>query len=201
MTKINVGKHVLNCDSIERVDFKELLGGKKAHIFYSDPPWGDGAMKYWVTLNKKDTGIAYEPMTYGRLLEVLVRIVKENVDGYVFIETGKRWEEQTRIALESFAYNVRVHNTFYKCGTKFNPCVLFSCSTRPELFFVDVLDGLYGLAQVKRAIKSVAVPNTILLDPMCGMGYSARTAKEYDMIFVGNEFNAKRLLKTKEKLL
>ena len=34
-------------------DFMPLMQQEKADIFYSDPPWGIGNLKYWQTLNVK----------------------------------------------------------------------------------------------------------------------------------------------------
>ena len=40
----------------------------------------------------------------------------------------------------------------------------------------------------------------IVLDPMCGMGYTARACIKRHLTFYGNEINEKRLQKTAEKL-
>ncbi len=49
MNKIIIGKHTVSNEDVQAVNFSELLGGEKAHILYTDPPWGDGNMKYWCT--------------------------------------------------------------------------------------------------------------------------------------------------------
>jgi DNA modification methylase len=48
----------------------------------------------------------------------------------------------------------------------------------------------------KNCIKAVAEEGAIVLDPCCGMGYTARAAVANKMRFRGNEFNSKRLQKT-----
>ena len=50
-----IGKHTINCQTINEVNFNTLLEGRKANILYSDPPWGDGNLKFWATMNKKQT--------------------------------------------------------------------------------------------------------------------------------------------------
>jgi 16S rRNA G966 N2-methylase RsmD len=32
----------------------ELMEGDKADFIYSDPPWGQGNLTYWQTMNKKN---------------------------------------------------------------------------------------------------------------------------------------------------
>ena len=49
-------KHSLLNKSIETIDFHNWLKDKKAYVFYSDPPWSDGNLKYWATLNNRQTG-------------------------------------------------------------------------------------------------------------------------------------------------
>ena len=53
MKTIKIGKHTVSNEDVQHVDFNKLLEGSKAHILYTDPPWGDGNMKYWCTLNKR----------------------------------------------------------------------------------------------------------------------------------------------------
>ena len=52
MKTIKIGKHTVSNEDVQNVDFNKLLNGEKAHILYTDPPWGDGNMKYWCTLNR-----------------------------------------------------------------------------------------------------------------------------------------------------
>jgi predicted methyltransferase len=40
----------------------------------------------------------------------------------------------------------------------------------------------------------------IVLDPMCGMGYTAQAAIKYGLAFRGNELNSVRLQKTIDRL-
>ena len=50
------------------------------------------------------------------------------------------------------------------------------------------------------AVAPFAVPGGIILDPMCGMGYTAEAAKSNRMRFRGNELNQHRLDKTIARL-
>jgi hypothetical protein len=196
-----IGNHAVSCNSVENVNFSELLNGKKARIFYSDPPWGDGNAKYWATINKRHTGQVVEPLKYKEIIEIIKKTIVENVDGYIFIETGNRWLEETLEIIKPVVHNIKIHNLVYKSGSKMLPNPLISCSTSRDLVFPACLDGMSGLDVPKAAIQSVAKPDEIVLDPFCGMGYTAQAAIDNGMLFAGNELNAKRLQKTIAKLV
>ncbi len=199
-----IGIHTVSNNDINKVDFTKLLEGKKAHILYTDPPWGDGNMKYWCTINKRMTGANHEPLSYSSLILLIKEIIRNNVDGYVFIETGKKWLDSTLKELDDVIFNKQVFMLTYKAGSSIleNPVIVGS--TRPENLLPTGLNDLEGALDensLKIAIPLLAKENAILLDPCCGMGNSARSAIDNNMVFVGNEFNAKRLDKTVASLL
>ena len=191
-------KHVVSNEDIQNVNFNKLLKGEKAHILYTDPPWGDGNMKYWCTLNKRHTGKEIEPMSYERLVNIIKGIIKNHVDGYVFLETGNKWLDKTLSDVKEVLYNEKVYLLRYKSGSNLltNPVIVGT--TRPDLFLpnLDEIEGAIDEVSLKIAIPLLAKKGAILLDPTCGMGNSARSAIQNNMRFVGNEFNSKRLEKT-----
>ena len=66
----------------------------------------------------------------------------------------------------------------------------------------EALTDSYGYKTVNLAFERLApsikklTDNPIVLDPCCGMGYSAQAALDYGFSFRGNELNRKRLDKT-----
>lgn len=46
MSIINVGKHKVRHGDVND-DLSPLLGNDKIRLMYSDPPWGEGNIKYW----------------------------------------------------------------------------------------------------------------------------------------------------------
>ena len=190
MIKI-IGKHKVSCNSIELVDFNSFLDGKKARVLYTDPPWGDGLMKMFATMNKKMTGKTGN-ITFSRMLDSLISIIKNNVDGYVFIEMGRNFGEETLSIIEPYLYNVKLHIVVYGKGTS----VLISGTTRSDLELDIDLNGLSGLEIINKSLRGLVKPNDIVLDPMCGLGLTAKIVKKLGCSFYGNEMNEARLLKT-----
>lgn len=199
-----IGEHTVNCSNILTANFDELMNGEMADIFYSDPPWGQGNIKWWETKHFKDTGTDRSNTTLddmlGRVFDVATRYAKE----YIFIEYGKRWSDLIKqYGVSRGLYYAGGVETLYRTGKGLLPLDihLFTKSgiNVPQAYF----DSIYHLADYKAVIAAVtpfAVPGGILLDPMCGLGNSARIAVELGMRFRGNELNGIRLKKAKNKL-
>ena len=198
MKTIKIGKHTVSNEDVQHVDFNKLLEGSKAHILYTDPPWGDGNMKYWCTLNKRHTGQEIEAMSYKTLIKIIKDMIKDHVDGYVFLETGNKWLDETLEDVKDVIYNEKVYSLRYKSGSKLltNPVIVGTTNPNLVLPNLDALEGAIDEHSLKIAIPLLAKEGAILLDPTCGMGNSARSAIQNKMRFVGNEFNSKRLEKT-----
>ena len=198
MKTIEIGKHTVSNEDVQNVDFNKLLKGSKAHILYTDPPWGDGNMKYWCTLNKRHTGQENEAMSYKTLIKIIKDMIKNHVDGYVFLETGNKWLDETLEDIKDVIYNEKVYSLRYKSGSKLltNPVIVGTTNPNLVLPNLDALEGAIDEHSLKIAIPLLAKEGAILLDPTCGMGNSARSAIQNKMRFVGNEFNSKRLEKT-----
>ena len=202
MKTIEIGKHIVSNEDVQNVDFNKLLEGSKAHILYTDPPWGDGNMKYWCTLNKRHTGQEIEAMSYKTLIKIIKDMIKNHVDGYVFLETGNQWLDETLEDIKDVIYNQKVYSLRYKSGSKLltNPVIVGTTNPNLVLPNLDALEGAIDEDSLKIAIPLLAKEGAILLDPTCGMGNSARSAIQNKMRFVGNEFNSKRLEKTIKSL-
>tara|TARA_R110000737_G_scaffold166014_1_gene193262 strand:+ start:891 stop:1076 length:186 start_codon:yes stop_codon:yes gene_type:complete len=55
-----IGEHTVRHGDIHNeIEINELTQNIKANIFYSDPPWGSGNLKYWDTMNKKQNNIRH----------------------------------------------------------------------------------------------------------------------------------------------
>lgn len=198
---IRIGKHAVSCGSATDADFKTMLEGKKARVFYSDPPWSDGNLKYWSTLCKKQAGNEVQAITYDTLLQTVHDIIVQHVDGYVFLEIGLKAKASVAGYLNSFLFNVIPIEVMYRSGSVMLPNILFSATTKPhyEPFKEDVA-GMSGYPITKLCVGSVAVPGGIAIDPFCGMGYTAQAAIDCGMTFAGNELNRARLEKTIKRL-
>lgn len=72
----------------------DLMGSNLVDFVYSDPPWGEGNLKYWQTMNlKMNPGTLRRDVSLSsfldRIFDVYLRYTKENA--LIFIEYGQRW--------------------------------------------------------------------------------------------------------------
>jgi DNA modification methylase len=192
---LQVGDHRFSCESIDHPLVDKLLDGVMADLFFSDPPWGDGHMKYWVTMNKKMSGEEYAPLSYAQLLDRIFSIIKHHVAGHIMIETGGKWADKLTADLAERFYNVRQILVVYDSGNKELPSVIVYASTHPDIRFDYEPVARKGYPVVKELIKAATETGDTVIDPCCGMGYTLQACIDHDLKFVGNEFNPTRLNK------
>ena len=179
---------------------------------YSDPPWGEGNIKYWASINKRHTGQEIEPASLPSFLGAVFGAARDFCDGYLLIEYGTRWRKEI-IALgeqHGFDFHGQV-DLRYRSGAKLLPLDLIMFA-RPGVNYPAgykrSVEGTHGYKTLQMAfhplaeiVKKAGNLPSIALDPCCGMGYTAQAAIDTGLAFRGNELNAKRLEKTKARLL
>ena len=182
----------------------DLMNGEKADIIYSDPPWGAGNLKYWQTLNLKDNGTPRNDVELDAFLAQIFSICQKYAKDVVLIEYGVRWEQEIKDMGAKYGL---VHNgiaeLLYRSGSKLLPLHLHIFSKSKLVLpvsYIENLKGSYGLDTLRKAIAPFAQQGKIVLDPCCGMGYTAQIAIDNGMVFRGNELNKKRLSKTIKRL-
>lgn len=192
-----IGPHKVTCGSLISLAVDAMLAGERVNVLYSDPPWGDGNLTYWQTMNRKMTGAMVPQVKHSELYDRILQLISRYVDGFVFIETGLRWREYVTDRLRGAGLvNLSAHSLKYMSGSKQLENVLIAAGTSPAYRFNFDPSPYKGAETSRRVIASVATPGGIVLDPCCGMGYSARAAVAAHMKFRGNELNRKRLEKT-----
>jgi hypothetical protein len=188
----------------------DLMRGDGASIIYTDPPWGGGNLKYWATMNRKMTGATVEAPPLDLFLDKIFSIARRYGDAYLLVEYGLRWREIIDTFGASAGYESHgVVPLLYQGGGKALPLDLHLFAKRgwsyPDGYHAAVANST-GYETLRRAIPPLAdivrargAP-TILLDPCCGMGYSAQAAVDTGLAFRGNELNEVRLAKTIARL-
>jgi hypothetical protein len=200
-----VGPHkVQHGDILQGLD--KLMGSDTADLFYSDPPWGEGNLNYWQTMNKKMTGAPKREQDLATFFAALFKVVRQYATGYVFLEYGIKWQDEF---LDMATTNGQLEwlstvTPKYRSGTGLYPYHLHLFrkigSAQPKRTLDPALNNTVGYATVKAAASQVTTQGGILLDPCCGLGYSARLAIETGMVFRGNELNRARLQSAIDKL-
>ncbi len=194
-----VGIHKVKCgDIMQGID--DLMVGEKADLIYSDPPWGQGNLRYWQTINKRHTGQEPKDIKYEKFLPFFFKLVSKFSRDIVVIEYGVRWRDDViKLANQNGFKSGGVCTSLYSSKLLPLDVHLFSKSGKAKM--TDVFKkGCFenkGFNLVDFIFSQILPQNSkIVLDPMCGMGYTAIASKKYNLAFRGNELNQKRLDKT-----
>lgn len=200
-----IGKHKVKHGNIMD-GIADLMLGDKADFIYSDPPWGQGNLRYWQTMNNKMTGAEKRDVIYDDFLNNFFNIVSTYAKDKVVIEYGCQWNEDIKkMAIQhGFRHNGSTV-CYYRAGSVMRPCDLHFLSKTSDITLTDQFKEdctkLQDLALVEYIFNYLNIPyDGICLDPMCGMGFTAQAAVNRGLRFFGNELNAKRLEKTKARL-
>lgn len=188
-------KYTTTNKSIEKVDINYLLKGEKARIFYSDPPWSDGNLKYWNTMRNKMSGTKEEKVvTLEEMTLAIQNIIKNHVDGYVILETGKAALEFQKELLSKVVHNIKVYDVFYKSGSKWLPNVVIVGVTNPSYNFNVNLTGIQcdGFILPDKVFSEIAKENDLVIDPFMGLCNTGKACMKHKLRFAGNEFNKVR---------
>ena len=199
----------INCHRVQHGNIMngiaELMGADKADIFYSDPPWGQGNLNYWQTINQRQTGTAPPEIEFNDFVNQIFDTAVQYCKGIILIEYGKAWSNAIidKGCIRGLNY-LGNGELLYKTGSKFRPLDLHAFSIDkalqlPPNYFQNCYHT-YGMDTLKAAVTPFTAPGKIILDPCCGMGYTAQMALNTGMCFRGNEINISRLNKTIARL-
>lgn len=198
-----IGKHrIQHGNLMDGID--ELMQGQQAQIFYSDPPWGQGNLTYWQTMNTKMNGVPPVDIELGAFLDEVFNQAVKYSKQWVLIEYGQKWAD--KVQEMGTSRGLKWHGKIellYRSGSKLLPLDLHIFSKNGGELPADYADSLYhthGFETLKRAIGPLAKQGEIIVDPACGMGYTAMAADMFGMAFRGNEINEKRLGKCRDFL-
>ena len=184
----------------------DLMQEEKADFIYSDPPWGVGNLKYWQTMNFKMNNVERKEQDYNNFINNFFSIIKYYATDRVVIEYGKRWRDDIiNLSMKyGFIYNGNTES-LYKSGSKLLPLDIHFLSKKEKYTLTDQnkkdCREFNGLKVVEKIFDFYCPKNAeLVLDPMCGMGYTAQATRNRGMSFRGNELNQKRLEKTIHRL-
>jgi hypothetical protein len=175
--------HRITIHDVMTNDFDDLFQGAKADILYSDPPWGEGNLKFWRTFNNQKG----HPVNWLEFVKRVRFLWQRHVTGACFIETGVRFADD-------------VIGMFGKPSCRY--AIIYSSQSLPNI--------LLGWGEVPQkdptGKKGINVPLTVLsslpskplsvFDPCVGLGMTAKVAKKLSMTCFANELNPKRAERT-----
>ena len=106
---LTIGPHKVTCGSLISGELDTMLAGERVDILYSDPPWGDGNLAYWQTMNKKMTGSDVPQVKHDQMYDRILDLINRYVQGFVFLETGMRWGEYVQARLAAVGLRQLAH--------------------------------------------------------------------------------------------
>ena len=183
----------------------ELMGNETADFVYSDPPWGQGNLKYWQTMNQKMTGTEPVEISFEEFLPFFFSQLRKYAKDTVLIEYGVRWREKIfDVAAQCDFVSGGVARSFYGSKKQSYPLDIHILSKSGKAVLTDEFaaqaEALNKQRLVHAAFDAYAPEAGLVLDPMCGMGFTAQSAIDRGMTFRGNEVNQARLDKTIARL-
>lgn len=182
-----IGSHRLLHGDITSGVVATLMGQDRADLIYSDPPWGPGNQRFWHTHN------GTEPMTdwpafLAAFCQVCADYRKSNAP--IFIEMGIRWLGDLDHAMERVALPMqRRWSITYGRPPRPNALTLYGCRDWP----IDLGQNTHGEPITWTILSAVVRPESVVLDPCCGKGMTARHTHIGGGHFRGAELNGNRL--------
>jgi hypothetical protein len=197
--QVAIGSHAVTCGCISGPQIEILLDNRPVDVLYTRPPWGDSQMKRFHTMARENE---WPLLTHRALYERLSSLIQKHIHGWIFIETGLRQaeevEEHMRLAQ---VCNRRWWHVTYTFAGQIRECMLFQGHTEDWRELPDFNPMPYrGLELAIYCLQAVQHPGATVFDPCCGTGDTARAARAARMRFLGNDLDAKRLLRTVHSL-
>ena len=180
---------------------KMLDGLPKAEFCYTDPPWGNGNLKYWKTINEKMTGQSIGQIDQEHLEKIVVRNIVNYVQHYAFIVYGIKQADSLmqKLDLEKNVTNVQYIEKKYH---NLENCVIaITLNNSPVIDWKNKLTYQNGIKGLDVVCQEFAGKYTICLDMFVGIGYYLKVLDKYGFTVYGNELNQARLDKAFKKVM
>ena len=97
---MRIGNHMVQHGNVMN-SIAPLMADGNAEIFYSDPPWGSGNLKYWQTINSRMTGAEKIDIEFNAFLERIFTLAYKYSNNLVFIEYGTKWNAEIQFMGEA----------------------------------------------------------------------------------------------------
>lgn len=194
-------KHQISSLNIADPQLKKII--PIVDFCYTDPPWGEGNLKYWKTISDKVDGGLEKQVTQEQLENIIVEIISEKVSYYAFIIYGKKQAESIikKFNEKKNIKKVQLINKKYKSGSKWNEncviCVTLNDAKIIDFSFLTNKNGIKGLLEVCELFKD---KYKTVLELFVGIGHYLKILNKYQFIVIGNEVNKSRLKKALNKI-
>ena len=203
MDVIAVGPHRFAVGTVADGAVQAVLGGARADIMYSDPPWGPGLLKTFQTEAGKKMA-AFIQQNWTDFLRSFCMVSTMHVDGPVFVEMGLKWVDELAAAMQAAGIDEQARYTAFYGSPKRPSALWLGWKPQPEVRrarWASIaakldLEGQAGAKLVRHALApwiDEQPRHKIVLDPCTGLGLTARTAASLGYYFAGVEPDRTRL--------
>lgn len=149
-------------------------------LLYTDPPWGNRMVKWFETLEAKDTGVKHEN-SLERILNHLGSLADKNKPMIVEYAV-KDWQFVVEV-LEKQGH--KLYKKVDGIQSMGRPFVLLVFNVK-----YDFKDGLKGAEYPHEAVKDLKP--RVVFDPFAGIGFTAKAVQSAGADYIGSEINGKR---------
>lgn len=166
-------------------DIMTLDGAPHYDICYTDPPWANQMVKFFQTIQTRDTGV----VTENTLTDIFVKLGQLTTPNKpLYVEYSIYTYPEVVKILERLGhklYKVLKLETTYK---KPYALLIFNTNVEPD-------EGLKGFDIVSNVVSKFG--NPIVFDPFAGLGLSAKAVVKGGGRYIGSELNANRFKRFK----
>jgi len=167
---------------------------------YTDPPWGNGNLKYWKTINKKMTSNDSSLISQDELEDKIVDLITANVNNYCFIVYGVREAESlmAKFKQKQNVTDIQYYEKTYANNQK--NCIICVTLNKADLMDFSFLQNTKGLKSLSLICEMFKDKYKTVLELFVGIGYYLKVLDKHGFTVVGNELNASRLEKALSKV-
>lgn len=164
----------------ELKDIMDYTSFPEYDIIWCDPPWEDGMVKYFETLNKKQNGKIVVNKIDG-ILDTLFRLAHNGKP--ICVEYSVKGHERLIRIAEKYNHQY-FHTTFAKQDNGSPSVIIF--------FNTDFIlpDNIVGYKNTTLGVQGLKAKH--VFDPFAGIGRTARAVLKAGATYHGSEFNKTR---------
>lgn len=164
-------------------DIMDYTSFPEYDMIWCDPPWEDGMVKYFQTLNKKQTGRLVNNQIDG-ILDTLFRLAHKGKP--IAVEYSVKGHERVIRYAEKYGHQ-HFHTTYAKQENGITSVIIFF-NTEFKL-----PDNVMGYANTILGVEGIGAKH--VFDPFAGIGRTARAVLKAGATYHGSELNESRYKK------
>ena len=171
---------------------------------YTDPPWGNGNLNYWQTMNNKNNDENMnDQITQEELENIVVNLITNNVNNYAFIVYGKREASSmmSKFKAKKNVKDIQYIKKKYRSGSNWlENCIIVVTLNNAEVKDWSILNGLNGIKSLQKVCEVFKGQYKSCLELFIGIGYYLKVLHKNGFDVVGNELSKARLSKALKKI-